>query len=638
MKVIHGSSYAQVRSGMVVVCSITNLYSQYAEVQPLLPSWTQSYREALFWEKISMASTAFSPGFCQSTRTIFVIVSICLVLACHGGGIPAVEKIYYNGNVITVDEDFTVAQALAVSRGRFVAVGGDEDILSLACPKTEKIDLHGRTVVPGLIEGHAHPESASLSELERPLANPRTVQKCLDWIAEMVRLKEPGEWIIHPKLFATRLAEMRTPSLAELDSVAPLNPVFLNGGFGGVVNSAALRASGIGESTDNPGVLRDPVSGYVSGKLNYSAFDLLKIPAPAELELAERARALALMFGLYNRAGFTSCTSGATQLADSLLYQYMKEHEMLSVRMFLNVEASFSFKGRPLEEVTREVNSLGVTTGQGDEWIRIGALKTYIDGGILTGTAFMCQGWGERAREIFGISDPDYSGALMLNSDDFYVFARSGAEAGWKIAAHCAGDGGVDLMLDVFERVNKEVPLEPLRCSIIHGNFFTDQAIERAAGLKILADMQPAWFYKDADALLGILGEERMATFHPYRSLIGAGVRVCAGSDHMAILDDSESINPYNPWLAIWSMVSRRTERGTVIAPQEAISRKDALRCYTINNAWASLEENVKGSIEAGKYADMVIIDRDYLKCPEDEIKDIQVEMTMLGGKVVFER
>ncbi len=585
-----------------------------------------------------MNTTASTLSICHPTYTVLALVSICLVLACHGGGIPAVEMIFYNGVVITVDKEFTVAQAVAVSRGRFVAVGSDEDILSLSCPKTEKIDLHGRTVVPGLIEGHAHPENASLSELERPLANPRTVKQCLDWIAEMVRLKKTGEWIIHPKLFATRLAEMRTPSLAELDSVAPLNPVFLNGGFGGIVNSAALRTSGIGESTEHSGLMREPASGQLSGKINFSAFELLKISGSGEIDLAEKARALARMFGLYNSVGFTSCTSGATRLADSLLYQYMKEHEMLSVRAFLNVEPPFPFKGRGLEEVAREVHSLGVTTGQGDEWIRIGALKTYIDGGILTGTAFMRQGWGERAREIFGISEPDYRGSLMLNSDDFYVFARSGAEAGWQVAAHCAGDGAVDLALDVFERLNEEVPIEPLRCSIIHGNFITDKAIERAAGLNILVQMQPAWLYKDADAMLGILGEEYMETFHPYRSLIEAGVKVCSGSDHMAILDHNESINPYNPWLAIWSMVTRRTERGTVITPQEAISRKDALRCYTINNAWASLEENVKGSIEAGKYADMVIIDRDYLNCPEDEIKDIQVEMTMLGGKVVFER
>jgi predicted amidohydrolase YtcJ len=585
-----------------------------------------------------MNSTAATFNLSQPGGFAFALVFISLVLACHGGGIPAVEKIYYNGNIITVDEEFAVAQAVAVSRGRFVAVGSDEDVLSLACPKTEKVDLRGRTMLPGLIEGHSHPEIASLSELERPLANPRTVKQCLAWIAELVRLKQSGEWIVHPKLFATRLAEMRTPSLAELDSVAPLNPVFLNGGFGGMVNSAALRASGIGESTEHTGLLREPASGQLSGKMHFSAFELLKIPLAVELDLAEKARALAGLFGRYNSVGFTSCASGATLPADSLLYQYMQEQDILTVRAFLNVEEPFAFKGMSLEKAAGETSSLKMVTGQGNQWIRTGALKTYIDGGILTGTAFMNQGWGKRAREIFGISDPNYRGSLMLNKDDFYVFARSGAEAGWQVAAHCAGDGAVDLALDVFERLNEEVPLEPLRCSIIHGNFISDKAIERAAGLNILLQMQPAWFYKDADALRDILGEEYMDTFHPYRSLIEAGVRICAGSDHMAILDDVESINPYNPWLAIGAMVTRRTERGTVISPREAISREDALRCYTINNAWASLEENVKGSIEAGKYADMVVIDRDYLNCSEDEIKDIQVEMTMLGGEVVFEK
>ncbi len=166
------------------------------------------------------------------------------------------ETILYNGNVITVDNNFTVARALAVSGGRVVAVGGDQDILARARPQTGKVDLRGRTVLPGLIEGHAHPEIASLSELEGTLANPRRVGQCLDWIDGMVRARKPGEWIVHPKLFATRLEEKRPPNLAELDSVAPCNPVFLNGGFGGVVNSAALRASGIDNATSHKGLLR----------------------------------------------------------------------------------------------------------------------------------------------------------------------------------------------------------------------------------------------------------------------------------------------------------------------------------------------------------------------------------------------
>ena len=192
------------------------------------------------------------------------------------------------------------------------------------------------------------------------------------------------------------------------------------------------------------------------------------------------------------------------------------------------------------------------------------------------------------------------------------------------------------MMLDAFERVNAEVPVAPLRCSFIHGNFFTPQAIERSARLNIIADAQPAWFYKDADAMLHILGPERIKTFLPFRSMIEGGMVVSAGSDHMVILDAKEGINPYSPWLALYSMVTRKTERGTVIVPEEALSREQALRCYTINNAYASFEEDMKGSIEPGKLADLIVIDRDYLACPEEEIQDIEVVRTVVGGRTVY--
>ncbi|MEA2063679.1 MAG: amidohydrolase family protein, partial [Gemmatimonadota bacterium] len=184
----------------------------------------------------------------------------------------------------------------------------------------------------------------------------------------------------------------------------------------------------------------------------------------------------------------------------------------------------------------------------------------------------------------------------------------------------------------------RTVDIRPLRFTVIHGNFFTPRCMDRCRTLGVIADAQPAWFYKDADAMLKILGPERIQTFHPYRSLIDAGVTVSAGSDHMVGHDDTESINPYNPWLAIYSMITRKTERGTVIVPGEAISRNEALRCYTINNAYAWLEEDILGSIEPGKLADMTVLNQDYFTVPEERIKDITVRMTMVGGKVVYER
>ena len=156
--------------------------------------------------------------------------------------------------------------------------------------------------------------------------------------------------------------------------------------------------------------------------------------------------------------------------------------------------------------------------------------------------------------------------------------------------------------------------------------------------LGVYADMQPAWFYKDADAMNYVLGEERIKTFHPYNSLFKSGVMVNGGSDHMVKFDSYSSINPYNPFLAMWSVITRETENGSHIVQSEAITREQALKMYTINNAYASFEENIKGSIEPGKLADLVVISEDFLTCPEKNIKNIKAEITMVGGKIVYQR
>jgi predicted amidohydrolase YtcJ len=155
--------------------------------------------------------------------------------------------------------------------------------------------------------------------------------------------------------------------------------------------------------------------------------------------------------------------------------------------------------------------------------------------------------------------------------------------------------------------------------------------------LGVYADMQPAWFYKDSDAMNYVLGKRRIKSFHPYKSLFDAGVKVNGGSDHMVKFDSYAAINPYNPFLAMWTVITRTSGRGSIIVSEEAISREQALRMYTINNAYASFEENLKGSIEPGKLADLVIISEDFLVCPVEKIKSIEAEMTMVGGKVVYQ-
>jgi predicted amidohydrolase YtcJ len=543
------------------------------------------------------------------------------------------DLILLNGKLVTVDKNFTIAEAVAIKKDKIIAVGSNKEIRKLANRETKIIDLKGKTVIPGLIDAHAHPESASVSELDEKIPDVHTDAELLHWIKNEAFKKKQGEWIIHPRLFFSRLKELRGPSLADLDSVAPNNPVFLNGSYGGMINSAAMRVSGIDENSTDAGIIRDKKTGLVTGLIRLSAFKLLNLPQKKTLSFEEKEKALQAMLRRYNEYGITSICSGGGDYQLFLMYEDIKKKNKLTTRIFQNIILE---PGADVKIVIDTLKSLKYRTGYGDEMVRIGALKIFLDGGILTGTAYMREPWGNKASQIFGIDDTTYRGLINYSREDVLAIAKAANELNWKFTAHCTGGGGVDFLLDVYEEVNRIKPIKERRFSIIHGNFFTTDAIRRMSELGVYADMQPAWFYKDADAMKYILGENTIETFHPYRSLIEAGVVVNGGSDHMVKLDATTSINPYNPFLAMYTLISRTTERGTNILPSEAISREQALKIYTIYNAYGSFEESFKGSIEQGKLADMVVLTNDLLTCPVDQIKNIKSDVTIMGGKVVY--
>ena len=563
-----------------------------------------------------------------------ILFTLSLILAaCTLEHSP--DMIIINGKILTVDDQFSIAEAVSIKDDKIIAVGSNNDIRKQADGQTRIIDAGGKTVIPGLIDAHLHPEMASLSEIEETIPDVHTIPELLEWIHSQARSKPEGEWIIFPKMFFTRLIDLRQPSLGELDSVAPSHPVFLNGSYGGMINSAAMRVSGIDENTVHKGILKDEESGKLTGFLRASAFGMLQLPPRKTLSPKEREDALLAMMKRYNRYGITSLCSGAGDFESFTMYRELGNVGKLTMRICQNITLRLNSVTK-VTMLADTINAFNFVTGDGNEWARIGAVKVFLDGGILTGTAYMREPWGDKARSIFGIRDPNYRGVVNLDHEELFAIVSAANENGWKFTAHSTGGGGVDLLLDVYEQVNRIKPIKDRRFSIIHGNFFTDRAIQRMSELGVYADMQAAWFYKDADAMKKILGEERIASFHPYRSLVDAGVVVNGGSDHMVKWDADASINPYNPFLAMWTMVTRTTERNSVIMPDEAITREDALRMYTINNAYASFEEAIKGSIEPGKLADLAVLSNDLLDCPVDRIRDIQSELTIVGGKIVY--
>jgi predicted amidohydrolase YtcJ len=566
----------------------------------------------------------------------FYSLSMFLLVSCFACTVetPA-DMIIYNGKILTLDEHSTRAEAMAIKGDEIIAVGTNREIKKLADGHSRMIDAAGKTVVPGIIDAHLHPETAALSEIEESIPDVHSIDELLNWIRNQAEAKAEGEWIIFSKMFYTRLTDLRQPRLSELDSAAPRHPVFLNGSFGGMINSAAMAVSGINEQTVHKGVIRSEKTGKPSGFIRASAFSLLPLPAPRNLSPQEREDALLSMFHRYNQYGITSLCSGAGSFESFTMYQKLAKENKLNMRIYQNILLRLTSETNAAMLVD-QLKAMDFVTGEGDEWARIGAAKVFLDGGILTGTAYLREAWGENACSIYGIRDTTYKGVVNFSHEELLAIVTAANENNWKFTAHCTGGGAVDHLLDVYEKVDELKSIKDSRFSIIHGNFFNDISIQRMRKLGVYADMQPAWFYKDADAMRIILGDERIKTFHPYRSMMDAGLMINGGSDHMVKWDANASINPYNPFLAMWSTITRTTEQNSVIMPEEAISREEALRMYTINNAYASFEESIKGSIEPGKLADVVLLSNDFMDCPVDQIKDIKAELTIVGGRIVY--
>jgi hypothetical protein len=354
--------------------------------------------------------------------------------------------------------------------------------------------------------------------------------------------------------------------------------------------------------------------------------------------VSAKREAVRKLFGLYNAEGLTSVADRDAGREHLDLYLDLQKRGDLTVRV--NVARSFNPSGTR-EEVVRRLEELpgkdkrGGPTGAGDDWIRIGPIKLYLDGGMLNGTAFMRQPWPKGA--TYQITEDNYRGLLNLQPEQLEMVVEEAARRHWQVTAHTAGEAAMDVLLDAYEAVYRRVPIKDLRCCITHANFPSQRNLAICKRLGVCADVQPAWLWKDGSTLHKVLGEKRMRWFSPYRTWLEY-TTIGGGSDHMIKLDSLEAINPWNPWLGMWVTLTRVTERGDLLSPEEHLTREQALQLYTINNAYLNHEEKLKGSLEVGKLADLIVIDRDVLTCPLRDIPGTRVRYTIVGGKVVYER
>jgi predicted amidohydrolase YtcJ len=548
---------------------------------------------------------------------------------------PSADLVLIDAKILTVDDRFSEARALAVRDGRFIAVGSNADVRVHTGSTTRVIDGRGRTVIPGLIDTHVHALDVAAAEAAQPFQNLRSIGALQDWIRDAARQGPPEVWIWTPRVYPTRLREHRFPTRTELDAASPRQPVAVDAAYAFSLNTAALQAAGITrDSADPPGgaIVKD-AAGEPTGLLRNVGNLLGRFRAGSAavppLDTLERVHRQ------YIATGITSVIERGATRDGYEAYEALRRADRLKVRATVTIRIP-----RPDNpaEVEHFVSGLPFRFGSGDDWLKAGPLKIVADGGILIGTSFMREPYGLGARQLYAVDDPHYRGFLTLTPEQIASAIAIGHRHGWQMVAHVTGDAGVDVVLDAFEAAQKQQPVPDRRHTLLHAYFVHPETAARAARLGVLVDTQPAWYYKDADALSTGLGRERLAHFIGLRTWRQAGVDVAINTDHMFGLDRDEGLNPFNPFLTIYAATTRRTESGNVIGREEAVSRQEALRMLTSAAARFSFDEKTRGSIESGKLADFVVLDDNILTCPPERLRSIRPDLTVIGGRVAFER
>lgn len=545
------------------------------------------------------------------------------------------DLILHNGRILTVDPKFAIVEAVAIKGSRIVRTGTSSAVLRTERgPTTRIIDLAGKTVVPGLIDSHVHTLSAALSEFRDPMPRFKSISDIQDYLRQRAKVVPKGEWILVPRTFATRLAEMRIPNRHDLD-VVPDHPVFLDSSYVSVLNTSGLALCKITRETPDPpaGQIVKDAAGEPNGILRNTPTLTRAADQAQVFTRDEKLTAMRAMLTRYRDAGLTAVGDRAVTAEDVDLYQELERRNEMPVRVVMTWRLNAA---QPVEDAVREIREThrDWKTNSGNGWLKFGAFKVTLDGGMIQGTAYQRMPYGSFGKQLYAQNDPDSRGALFIPPAKLYAILQAARDQGWQLTAHSQGGGAVDNLLDAFEKLNASKPLGPTRSHVMHASFQTPEAIARARRLGVIADVQPAWLYYDAPALEKVFPSKPgpMRYFIPLQSYLNAGVKIAGGSDHMIGFDKNAAINPYNPFLGMWTAVSRKTRFGEVVGPEERVGRADALRMYTVWAAYLQFAETDRGSIEAGKLADLVVLDRDFLKCPEDEIGKIEPVMMILNG------
>lgn len=535
------------------------------------------------------------------------------------GLVAAADLIFVNGNVLTVDGSKPYAQAFAITNGKFEAVGTNAEIRRLATPSTKIVDLGGKTVTPGFNDAHVHPAPRypedSLYFI--PWLGPDKAPN-IDALVEILKKKAAitpkGQLVFGGGYDDVKLG--RHPNRADLDRVSTEHPILVMHASGHIsaTNSYALKLSGIDQRTEDPlgGALDRDASGMPNGVVRESARSLLKVRRPSpgdnsDVPWDQQVKAYLRGFEEYSARGITSANVAGASPENMRLYQAVR-----AAGNPVRVGVMFS------QSHFKAAADLGLKTGFGDDMLRLTSIKTFQGNSMSGRTCWLSEAYSDR---------PGYFGIPPSRSQQqFDADVAAMHDAGWQIATHSNGDREIDMVITAIERAQAKNPRPDARHRIEHASVMTQALLERAKRANIILVFH-SYMWEHGNKLVSY-GPKRLAMVHPYRTALDMGVLVAAHSD--------SQVSAADPLLRIQDMVTRQTSDGREIGPNQRVTVEEALRVWTLDGAHTTFEENVKGSITAGKLADFVILRADPRKVPVLKIKDVVIDATYLAGRAVF--
>ena len=537
------------------------------------------------------------------------------------------DLILTNGKVLTADAADSEAEAVAVWRGRIGAVGSASDVLALKDRRTQVIDLKGRTCLPGLTDPHVHFADGGAHMMHRVdcrdfYSNVRSIPQIVEKIREQAKQQAPGTWVVAhgSPMQDYRMPEKRFPDRHDLDAASTEHPIVIN--FGAhitIANTKALELAGIRAGTAAPagGSIVFDKDGVPTGKLVERAQYIVRDVQP-QYSYDQMKDGVIFAANRCLARGITNIHDIVTDDASVRAYQELANDERLPLRVSLLI--------RVIEAKIKKESllNLGIKTGFGGDWLRIGGVKMSIDGGITGHVAKFYEPY---------VDDPCHEGLIRIEQDELDETVMAYHKAGHRVCIHAIGDVAMDMALRSLEQAIRAEPRADHRHRVEHlGNWLVnDERLDIIKRNGILPVPNIPFMHYIWDSLLAIIGDARLQDSFNIRTMLDAGLQITSGSDGPAYW-------PLDSLRDLGTAVSRRTWTGKVVGADQAVSVREAIRMFTINAAYNAFEEKIKGSIEVGKMADFAILAENPYETAPEKIKDIPVDMTVVDGKVAFER